>query len=412
MKKNKISFSMLVLTMLFLNSSNIVHADSLVNVQSSSSRKITISTQNQKTEKSVVKKTIEIKKAESKKLKEENSDSILVVEAKKAANIKLNSKQNLYNPIVVKKIKSKEKKVRIIDPKELDSQINIEHKISKVKYSSSKSFKARRIEDIRKNEANIRELNKNEINKNYNYKAIKIDSKMLEVKRRKVEKEKNAKIMGESKLTRSQFIQYLKTTGTTPKLTCSIEELVYLYLKEGQEEGIRGDLALCQALLETGNFTYGGLVTFEQNNFCGLGSTGKGFKGASFKTAAIGVEAHLQHLMAYATPRAPKKKVIDPRYYLVHNMRQNSGYLPEWKDLNNKWAANSNYSNLIFNIYNKINSIVSLDVADYSKENKKVEIINNKESNAKNKKISKVKQSSFRQRIDKILAARKKVLKK
>lgn len=409
MKKNKISFSIVCLSMFFFSSISIAFADSLANIEPSVNREITISAQNKKSEKVVVKKTIEIKEKE-KEAKEIKEDSILVLEAKKAVNTKLNSKKRTYNLPVVIKPKTTEKKVRIINPKELDSQINIGHKIDNAKYSSSKSFKAKRIEAISKSKTNIRELNKNEINKNYDYKAIKIDSKMLEVKRRKVERQKNAKIMGESKITSSQFIQYLKTTGTTPKLTCSLEEIVELYLKEGKEEGVRGDLALCQALLETGNFTYGGLVTAEQNNFCGLGSTGKGFKGASFKTAAIGVEAHLQHLMAYATSRAPKKKIIDPRYNLVHNMRKNSGYLTEWKDLNNKWAANSKYSDLIFNIYNKVNSIVSLEVDNY--ESKKVKIINPKELNNKNKEKIKPKKSAFRQRIDKILEARKRALEK
>lgn len=412
MKKNNMSFSILCLTVFFLNSASIASADSLVKAQPSDGRKITISAQDLKTKKTVVKKTIAIKNIELKDKKNGKLESILVLEAKKAVNIKLNSKKDFYNPVVVTKIKTREKKARIIDPKELDSQINIGHKITNLEYFSPKTFKAKRIEAISKSKANIRELNKNEINKNYKYKAIKIDSKMLEVKRKKVEKEENAKIMGENKLTRSQFIQYFKMTGTTPKLTCSLEELVKLYLKEGEKEGVRGDLALCQAILETGNFTYGGLVTPEQNNFCGLGSTGKGFKGASFKSAAVGVEAHLQHLMAYATPRAPKKKVIDPRYSLVHNMRKNAGYLPEWKDLNNKWAANSNYSNLIFSIYNKVNAIVSLEVDNYEKENKKVKIINAKDLNDKNKKTIKAKKSAFRQRIDKILDARKKALEK
>lgn len=406
MKKTKIKLSILCLTICLFNSPNIVLADSLVNAKTNPDRKISISSQDVSNKKNIVKKTIVVKEVEKPEDDKKTEDSILVLEAKKAAKSKLNSKKKVYNPPVV--TKTKEKKVRIIDPKELDSQINIGHEFSE--NSSAKSFRTQRIEEINKNKANIRALNKNEINKNYDYKAIKIDSKDLEVNRRNVEKEENAKIMGESKLTRSQFIQYLKTSGTNPKLTCSLEEIVYLYLKEGKEEGIRGDLALCQALLETGNFTYGGLVTPEQNNFCGLGSTGKGFKGASFKTAAIGVEAHLQHLMAYATPRPPKKKIVDPRYYMVHNMRENSGYLPEWKDLNNKWAANSNYSNLIFNIYNKVNAIVSLEVDNYEKENKKIESINAKELDDKNKKTIKTKKSAFRQRIDKILAARKKGL--
>lgn len=402
MKINKTSFLLVGLTVLFFSSQSMATADSLVNTD----RKISIESKKLDSKKGFVKKTIEIKKSKVNESKPEKQESILVIEAKKKAKAKIKANNDLANPLIVKKSKPKENHVKVIDPKELDAQIKRNPKIN----NYNNNFRTSRIEVVEKDTTKMRDFNKNKVNKNYNYKPITIDSKDLEIRRRTVERENNAKIMGESKLTKSQFVQYLKSTSTKPKLTCSVEEIVELYLKEGAEEGIRGDLALCQALLETGNFTYGGLVTPEQNNFCGLGSTGKGFKGASFDTAAEGVEAHLQHLMAYATPRAPRKKIIDPRYYLVHNMRKNSGFLPEWKDLNNKWAARSNYSDLIFNIYNKVNSIVSLDVNDYLKNDKKAKSATTKKVK-KNEKIVKTK-SAFRERIDKILAARKKAIKK
>ena len=408
MKINKNKFSLVCLTLLFFSSQSAIAADSLVDTN----RKISISSKDVNSKKVFVKKTIDIKNSENTEIKQVKQESILVIEAKKRANAKSRVKNDdLSNPLVIKKTKPKQNPIKVIDPKDLDSQIKISSEVNATN-SNNINFKTRRIEATKKDKESIRQFSKYEINKKYNYKPIKIDSKDLDIRRRSVERENNAKIMGESKLTKSQFVQYLKSTGTKPKLTCSIEEIVELYLKEGAEEGIRGDLALCQALLETGNFTYGGLVTPEQNNFCGLGSTGKGFKGASFATAAEGVEAHLQHLMAYATPRAPRKKIIDPRYYLVHNMRKNSGFLPEWKDLNNKWAARGNYSDLIFNIYNKVNSIVSLDVNDYLKEDKKTKAVTKKDLNSKNEKTVKTKKSTFRERIDKILAARKKAIEK
>src|SRR5699024_492333 len=102
------------------------------------------------------------------------------------------------------------------------------------------------------------------------------------------------------------------------KLTCSAEEIVDLYWQEASREGVRQDLAFAQALVETGFFRFGGDVKPEQNNFCGLGTTGGGVKGAHFKTPEIGVRAHIQHLLAYTTQKHPSTKIVDPRYDLAH----------------------------------------------------------------------------------------------
>ena len=106
--------------------------------------------------------------------------------------------------------------------------------------------------------------------------------------------------------------------------------------------------------METGYFKFGGTVKPDQNNFCGLGTTSKSVAGAVFKTPAIGVRAHIQHLLAYSTDREPKTKIVDPRYDLVHNMRKSSGYLTTWHDLNGNWAMSNEYSEKIFDLHSKM----------------------------------------------------------
>ena|GEM_PF-7133727 len=103
--------------------------------------------------------------------------------------------------------------------------------------------------------------------------------------------------------------------------------------------GVRADVALAQAVKETGAFRFQGIVKAWQNNFCGLGATGvaatgqellrgadpnlvsfeQGIHGAIFFDRATGVEAHLQHLYAYATDRPLPLGVVllDPRFALV-----------------------------------------------------------------------------------------------
>jgi hypothetical protein len=133
-------------------------------------------------------------------------------------------------------------------------------------------------------------------------------------------------------------------------------ELADLYIHIGQIYGVRGDIAFCQAAKETGWWRYGNLVQAEQNNYCGLGATGQaatgnedlrgadpskvwfeaGKHGAFFDSPASGVEAHIQHLYAYACnkPLPAGRSLLDPRFVLVSR-----GIAPNWSDLNGRWAC-------------------------------------------------------------------------
>ena len=183
--------------------------------------------------------------------------------------------------------------------------------------------------------------------------------KAIEIKDPKPERKlpanyKTITITGESKATENQAVAFLKKNTKNMKLKLTPEEIVRYYYEESAREGVRADLALCQALLETGYFKFGGTVKPDQNNFCGLGTTGKTVAGATFKTAEIGVRAHIQHLLAYSTEREPKTKIVDPRYDLVHKMRKKSGYLTTWHSLNGNWAMSSEYSEKIFDLHSKM----------------------------------------------------------
>lgn len=72
------------------------------------------------------------------------------------------------------------------------------------------------------------------------------------------------------------------------------------YARIGGELQVRWDTAFFQMLLETGNLTFTGDVSPAQNNFAGLGATGKKEPGESFADVPTGVKAHLQHLLMYS----------------------------------------------------------------------------------------------------------------
>ena len=145
-------------------------------------------------------------------------------------------------------------------------------------------------------------------------------------------------IIGTPLASQQQCVNYLLSVNPHPSITVTPQELVSYYYEEGAREGIRPDVAFAQALKETGFFRYGGTVTPEQNNYCGLGTTSSQVKGAYFNTARLGVRAQIQHLLAYASTRQPNEPVIDPRYSLVRSTYGNKT-LSAWTDLNGRWAV-------------------------------------------------------------------------
>ncbi len=126
------------------------------------------------------------------------------------------------------------------------------------------------------------------------------------------------------------------------------------FIRAGSRYGIRGDIAFCQAIVETGWFKYTGgtAVTPDSHNYCGLGVTSKGRKGAKFATVADGVTAHIQHLYAYCTTDAlpPGERKLDPRFDMVIR-----GCAKRWHELNGRWAMNSRYSTAILSVYASLN---------------------------------------------------------
>ena len=201
-------------------------------------------------------------------------------------------------------------------------------------------------------------------------------------------------IYGESELTKKQAVAYIKQTNPKVRLDCSVEELVDLYWQEAEREGVRPDLALAQSLVETGTYAYGGDVHHKQNNFCGLGTTGGGVKGASFKTPELGVRAHIQHLLAYTQKKRPQTKIVDPRYELAHNIRLERGMVDTWYGLNGTWAMGSLYCEKIMATYQKMLAMPG------GKDKDKIE----KDKKSKDKKDKKEKKKkSMRERVEEVL---------
>lgn len=148
----------------------------------------------------------------------------------------------------------------------------------------------------------------------------------------------DSSIIGTPMATQQQCVKYLMRNNPNPNLNVSAEEIVAYYYEEGMREGIRPDVAFAQALKETGFFRYGGTVTPDQNNYCGLGTTSATVKGNYFENPQMGVRAHIQHLLAYSSTRQPTTEIVDPRYNIVRKV-YGANTLNKWSDLNGRWAV-------------------------------------------------------------------------
>lgn len=144
----------------------------------------------------------------------------------------------------------------------------------------------------------------------------------------------NNDIIGESKMQPEQMADFLTEHNSEIDYEYAMR-IAKDYIEIGDRYGIRGDIAFFQAILETGYMRYGGDADDEYMNFCGLFNKDSSDY-ARFKTPEEGIEAHIQHLYAYAcTYRIPETaKVDDPRFGLVTR-----GVYTTWESLSGHWAV-------------------------------------------------------------------------
>jgi len=139
------------------------------------------------------------------------------------------------------------------------------------------------------------------------------------------------------------------------RATVSPEVLAQHFVTEGRAEGVAGDLAFAQSVLETGWFRWPshGQVHATYNNFSGIGACDGGTcTVARFRSAQIGVRAQIQHLRAYADPGVTVATLAhpleSPRFHLVTP----KGKARTWEAMGGgNWATDPNYATKILSIY-------------------------------------------------------------
>lgn len=155
-------------------------------------------------------------------------------------------------------------------------------------------------------------------------------------------------ILGEQKVEVEKMYQFVASHN--PDFPREVAQAFY---EIGELYGIRGDIALCQAVVETGWFRFdnGTAVRPSDHNYCGLGVKKRGQRGCRFNSVEEGVRAMLQHLYAYACkdPLPAGEALLDPRFSFVSR-----GVASTWEGLNGRWAMNHNYARNILAIYKRM----------------------------------------------------------
>lgn len=150
-------------------------------------------------------------------------------------------------------------------------------------------------------------------------------------------------ILGPSTLTVADLRAWWTSTGRTQptRLRIAVDDLLALYISEGDAEGVRGDLALAQAVLETGYFTNSDTSI---NNYAGIAHYDGTASGAGFRDPIIGVRAQIQLLKKYALGNdAPLANPdVAPRA---------GASATTWGGLAGTWASATNYWTSLSSVY-------------------------------------------------------------
>lgn len=162
-------------------------------------------------------------------------------------------------------------------------------------------------------------------------------------------------ILGRAQYSARQLAAWHASTGHRSRATVPVEALAQLFLDEGGLEGVRGDIAFCQAQVESAWLSFpAARMPPHNNNFSGLGAVDGGSGSSAFPDARTGVRAQIQHLKGWAAPIAASQlrtPLVDPRWGYFRP----TGEIRDWDQLGNgRWASDPRYGGTILGVYSRL----------------------------------------------------------
>ena len=154
-------------------------------------------------------------------------------------------------------------------------------------------------------------------------------------------------LIGLPRLTAQDLSSWFAGTYYRPRVATPISKYAEWFIEEGMAEGVRGDIAFAQAVLETGGFANNDSVL--ANNFSGIGHCDTCPSGWAFPSPRLGVRAQIQLLKSYAIAGPDySRPLVDRR------LRGPAGCCEVWGDLTTVWATDPTYGPKVMLIYSDI----------------------------------------------------------
>ena len=156
-------------------------------------------------------------------------------------------------------------------------------------------------------------------------------------------------VLGDPTLTVDEIVGWYQSKGITGWAGgVDLPTMVGYYITEGAAEGVRGDVAFAQAMVETGAFTS---PLTRHNNFAGIGACDSCPTGFDFGSPQLGVRAQMQLLHAYADKSLTILSLANPAVGADPDHLSVRGCCPTWNKLTGTWATDPNYGPKIMTIY-------------------------------------------------------------
>lgn len=154
-------------------------------------------------------------------------------------------------------------------------------------------------------------------------------------------------LIGLPRLNAEDLAGWFLQSPYRPRVSTPIQDYALWFIQEGRSEGIRGDVAFAQAVLETGGFANTDSVL--GNNFSGIGHYDNLPLGWTFPSPRMGVRAQIQLLKSYAVKKPNyANTLVDKR---LHGP---AGCCETWGDLTTVWATDPTYGPKVMLIYTAI----------------------------------------------------------
>lgn len=161
-------------------------------------------------------------------------------------------------------------------------------------------------------------------------------------------------ILGVSVVPAKYMAEFVRLRGR-PHPSVDVEALAEHFIAEGDSEGVTGDIAWAQSILETGWFNFGGsMVRAGDHNYAGIGACDSCSSGHGYPSPQSGARAQIQLLRTYAQDGLTTAQLANPPAGRSPEAVRVRGCCATWMELTGVWATAGTYGVRILEIYNEL----------------------------------------------------------